>query len=68
MTDPAFKDTPLRAVRRDYLCKCGGLLKPTGMTFMCHPPLYDHVCDKCKQNTTLSNRSGSVVYIPIPAE
>jgi len=28
-------------------CECGGEFKTTGEAYMCNPPKYVHICNKC---------------------
>lgn len=44
---------------------CDGELKPTGEAFMCNPPKYVHVCEKCKYDTSFNDRYPKVVVEPV---
>ena len=43
----AIKKAPIISAQQVYLTcdKCGALMKYTGMSFYCNPPVYQHACE-----------------------
>ena len=40
-------ETPVTTVRVDWVCDCGGKMRPTGICYSSDPPLYPHRCEAC---------------------
>ena len=61
------KRTPMRPVRIDALCDCGGVYKPAGYSFPTFPMLYGHRCDKCGRDAKFRQEYPAIEYEEAPA-
>lgn len=49
---PILKKTPLRAVRVEWFCECGGTMAFEGNVLTSYPPQYPHKCGACGKGAT----------------
>ena len=60
-----FRDIPVRAVRRSYLCpQCHSPdIEFTGQMMPMMPPLFQHVCKVCRAGFALQAQTGQVFFV-----
>lgn len=46
-------ETPVRWVKLDYLCECGGKMVSINTMLPSCPPKYVHACTNCRRNKAL---------------
>lgn len=64
-SDTIYRDVPVSVVCRYVICTCGETLRPTGTVYMSNPAYYEHLCPKCDKRVMLTEKSGTVHYIPV---
>lgn len=54
----------------DYACDvdgCDGLMRPTGMSLMSHPPKFTHACTVCGARRAFDVRYPALIYRRVQA-
>lgn len=56
------KEFEVKVVKVRAFCECGGEFRPTGLTLMAFPPMYDYRCDKCNMQKHFNKQYPSIEY------
>lgn len=57
-----FERQKLQAIEVSAVCKCGGLLLPTGIVFTTYPAKYEHKCEDCQKTQSLNKSYPTIEY------